>query len=429
MKNFQESIRKRVKEKKRGNIESIIITQDKVIVSGHQRIRACNVLGIDEVSYKMIQYENEEKEVKDLIESNLRQRVLGNTNPVKLGRCFIFLNKYYGFERGGNGSNQYEQKAKLLTIANPNIPSNQIELADSYNITRQTMNNYMRMASMIPELEDLVDTGIVTKDTALAIIKNLTNDEQRELISSMDITKKITKKEAKKYIDEIKSLKKENKDLKSSNSSAEKLSTLKIENEKLEKENKILESQKKISDELAAQYKSQSDEYMEVKKKLTHMGLEPDGDYNTFQATVQITELNNELSELLKNRLAPLKYQPYMFAVKNNELLKKNFMNTLSMLNDWYLTNKDKFTEDELEILKCLFPNHRKSIKIIDVVTNKYNTYSSVSNASKALHNEFCVTNDDVKGKAIINNRLTGHTKNPIYKDRFRFEYADDKTI
>ncbi len=241
-----ESIRKRVKEKKRGNIESIIITQDKVIVSGHQRIRACNVLGIDEVSYKMIQYENEEKEVKDLIESNLRQRVLGNTNSVKLGRCFIFLNKYYGFERGGNGSNQYEQKVKLLTIANPNIPSNQIELADSYNITRQTMNNYMRMASMIPELEDLVDTGIVTKDTALAIIKNLTNDEQRELISSMDITKKITKKETKKYIDEIKSLKKENKDLKSSNLSAEKLSTLKIENEKLEKENKILESQKNI---------------------------------------------------------------------------------------------------------------------------------------------------------------------------------------
>ncbi len=343
-----------------GVTNAITINDKKVIISGHQRIRACNVLGIDEVSYKMIQYENEEKEVKDLIESNLRQRVLGNTNPVKLGRCFIFLNKYYGFERGGNGSNQYEQKAKLLTIANPNIPSNQIELADSHNITRQTMNNYMRMASMIPELEDLVDTGIVTKDTALAIIKNLTNDEQRELISSMDITKKITKKEAKKYIDEIKSLKKENKNLKSSNLSAEKLSTLKIENEKLEKENKILESQKKISDELAAQYKSQSDEYMEVKKKLTHMGLEPDGDYNIFQATVQITELNNELSELLKNRLAPLKYQSYMFVVKNNEILKKNFMNTLSMLNDWYLTMLSYIGEEN---------NHEENI--IDIETEE----------------------------------------------------------
>ena len=73
---------------------------------------------------------------------------------MKLGRCFIFLNKYYGFECGGNGSNQYEQKAKLLTIANPNIPSNQIELVDSYNITWQTMNNYMRMAIMIQEIEN-----------------------------------------------------------------------------------------------------------------------------------------------------------------------------------------------------------------------------------------------------------------------------------
>lgn len=133
---------------------------------------------------------------------------------------------------------------------------------------------------------------------------------------------------------------------------------IKIEKEKLEKENKILESQKKISDELAAQYKSQSDEYMEVKKKLTHMGLEPDGDYNTFQATLQITELNNELSELLQNRLAPIKYQSYMFAVKSNEILKKNFLNTLSMLNDWYLTmlsyigeesNEENFIDIETE--------------------------------------------------------------------------------
>ena len=32
---------------------------------------------------------------------------------------------------------------------------------------------------MIPELEDLVDTGIVTKDTALAMIKNLSSNEQK----------------------------------------------------------------------------------------------------------------------------------------------------------------------------------------------------------------------------------------------------------
>ena len=55
-------------------------------------------------------------------------------------------------------------------MKNSSDPKNQIELAESYGITKQTMNNYIRMANMIPELEDLVDTGIVTKDTAPSIL-------------------------------------------------------------------------------------------------------------------------------------------------------------------------------------------------------------------------------------------------------------------
>lgn len=38
--------------------------------------------------------------LKDLIETNIRQRVVGNANLIKLGKCFQFLNDWYGFERG-----------------------------------------------------------------------------------------------------------------------------------------------------------------------------------------------------------------------------------------------------------------------------------------------------------------------------------------
>ena len=55
---------------------------------------------------------------------------------------------------------------KLFHSPNIDVPSTQKELAESYGITQQTMNNYMRMANMIPELEDLVDTGIVTNPFA-----------------------------------------------------------------------------------------------------------------------------------------------------------------------------------------------------------------------------------------------------------------------
>lgn len=114
-----------------------------------------------------------QKDIKDLIESNLRQRVVGNANPIKLGRCFQFLNDWYGFERGGDGSNQYVQKEKIFPIANGNEPTNQSELAESYNVTKQTMNNYMRLANAIPELDELIQTGVVTKSTALAMMKSV----------------------------------------------------------------------------------------------------------------------------------------------------------------------------------------------------------------------------------------------------------------
>ena len=48
-KNSWNPLEKRVKEKKRGNIEPIIITQDKVIVSGHQRVKAFKELGISTI--------------------------------------------------------------------------------------------------------------------------------------------------------------------------------------------------------------------------------------------------------------------------------------------------------------------------------------------------------------------------------------------
>lgn len=46
----------------------------------------------------------------------------------------------------------------------------QTDLADKLGMSMQTLQNYKKLTEMIPELSDLVDTGIVTKDTALAII-------------------------------------------------------------------------------------------------------------------------------------------------------------------------------------------------------------------------------------------------------------------
>lgn len=74
-------------------------------------------------------------------------------------------------------------------------------------LSNQNIQNYEKLTYMIPELEELIDTGIVTKTPALAIMNNLSEDEQIELISKLDVTKKYTQQQMQKYIDEIRELK------------------------------------------------------------------------------------------------------------------------------------------------------------------------------------------------------------------------------
>lgn len=96
----------------------------------------------------MIDYDNEEMEIKDLIESNLRQRGIGNPNPVKLGRCIKELERIYGFREG-----RPEKLSNNFTVNNQ--PTNESELAEQLGMTRQTLQNYKKLTEMIPELEEL----------------------------------------------------------------------------------------------------------------------------------------------------------------------------------------------------------------------------------------------------------------------------------
>lgn len=198
-----ESIRKRIKDNKRGNIEPITITQDKVIVSGHQRVRAFKELKIPTIEAEIRIYKSEDDVLLDLLESNIRRRGEIGGSAKKVGKRIKELERLYGIQNGGDRGNQYK-------VAEPNnsaLAKSQSDLATQMGISVDTLQNYKILADMIPELDELVTTGIVTKTTALAIMRNLSEDEQVELISSMDTTKKITKNEVQKYINEIKQLK------------------------------------------------------------------------------------------------------------------------------------------------------------------------------------------------------------------------------
>ena len=143
--------------KLRGVIEPIVITQDKVIVSGHQRVRAFKELGIPTIESEIRIYDSDDEVLLDLLESNIRRRGEIGGSAKKVGKRIKELERLYGIQNGSTSfqGNQYE----VVTNKSEAPKKTQEQLAAQMGISVDTLQNYKLLSEMIPELSDLVDTG------------------------------------------------------------------------------------------------------------------------------------------------------------------------------------------------------------------------------------------------------------------------------
>ena len=133
-----------------GIIEPIIVdADDMTIVSGHQRVRACKELGIKEIPVEERHFDSEDERLKQLIEVNIRQRGIGNANPVKFGRCIAELERIYGIKNGGDRKSD-GTKFPLKT---------QEDLAEELDMSAKQLRKYKSLTALIPELQDARGQG------------------------------------------------------------------------------------------------------------------------------------------------------------------------------------------------------------------------------------------------------------------------------
>lgn len=296
-----------------GIVEPIVVTQDMVIVSGHQRVRAAKELSMPTIMVDIRKYENDDKVLKDLIETNIRQRGIGNPNPVKLGRCIKELERIYGIQNGGNRGNQYIMPDPKVS----EVP-NQEQLAEMIGISVDTLNNYKKLTELIPELEDLVDTGILAPTTALALVKYMSPSEQEEFVRSMDITKKITKGQVQQYIDKIKQLENDN----------PKVKELETQISELKTEKNILERKVKLNQEESEKYNKLKSDIEFLTKQKTDLGRQID-------SATELAGLTVRLQKLLETELAPIKFKRCMEELDSSDVCVGNLTDIINKIDDW----------------------------------------------------------------------------------------------
>lgn len=189
-----------------GVIEPIIVSApDLTIVSGHQRVRACKKLGIKQVAVEERSYDSEDEILKQLIETNIRQRGIGNANPVKFGRCIAELERIYGIKSGNN------QHTELST--NGGNQKTQAELISELDTDKETYRRGKKLAELPEDIQQMVMDGKVTPSTASRVIARLSPEEQKALIEQLSGQDKVSGKEVEKYVAEIRRLSEENKRL------------------------------------------------------------------------------------------------------------------------------------------------------------------------------------------------------------------------
>lgn len=184
--------------------DPIIITQDNVIVSGHQRIRAAKELGIAEVDVIQYDYQSEDDVLRDLIELNIKQRGVMADSETKAGRRFKELKRIYGVQHGGDRKSS-AQVASLKSFE---------QLAEENGISKSKMNRTIQVADSDPKLQDWNVSGKISGDTIRYMMSQLSPQEREEFYANNEDVEKIRKKD----VVEFEKLKKENASISSENS-------------------------------------------------------------------------------------------------------------------------------------------------------------------------------------------------------------------
>ena len=177
-----------------GILHELIVAPDMTIISGHQRYKAAVELGMQTVPVKIREdLLDENAKLKVLLAANFGRQKNSESKKRKVAEEYVRLR---GFKHGGDRSSR-GQVDTLLTLD---------KIAKELGTSESGLKRLLRIERNLTEsVKELLDTGVLSKTLAADTIAALSEEEQEELISSLDTTKKITQKQVDEYVAKMKS--------------------------------------------------------------------------------------------------------------------------------------------------------------------------------------------------------------------------------
>jgi ParB-like chromosome segregation protein Spo0J len=312
-----------------GIIEPIVVTQEKIIVSGHQRVRACKELNIPKIMAEVRIYDNEDKVIKDLIETNIRQRGDISSSSLKMGRIICELERIYGIKQGNN------QRTPTLSESS----KTQEDIAKELGMSVDSLNNYKKLTTLIPELQEMVDSGSLTTSVASRIIARLSPTDQKQLILTYgkEEIENATQAKTQQMIDEMNRLKNVNSGLQMKVNGKQKEISDAVANttERLSKQINQLNSEKSLLERKVKLNQDESDKYNKLKSDIEFLTKQKTDLSRQIESATELAGLTVKLQHTLENDLAPIKYKRCMEVLDSSDTAVKNLSDVIDSVDKW----------------------------------------------------------------------------------------------
>lgn len=139
------------------------------LISGHRRLAACQVLGIETMPV-IIREMSDDEAVIAMVDANLQREII-----LPSEKAFAYKMKLDAIKHQGKASVQVAEK--LLSVE---------KVADDAGESKDQVRRYIRLTYLIPELLEMVDENKIAFNPAVEI-SYLEQEDQRVLLSAMEM--------------------------------------------------------------------------------------------------------------------------------------------------------------------------------------------------------------------------------------------------
>ena len=148
------------------------------IISGHRRLRASELAGLDKLPVIVREMDDDEAIIY-MVDSNLqREHILPSE------RAFAYRMKLEAMKHQA-GRPSKEAKENYSQVGNNSGKTSSEEMAEELGTSKNQIFRYIRLTELIPEIRDMVDEKKIAFNPAVEL-SYLKPEEQREFLDAMD---------------------------------------------------------------------------------------------------------------------------------------------------------------------------------------------------------------------------------------------------